>query len=96
MVTNASILIEIIVPPQNGLVSRWLHMMYAFEGTLHLYNTLFLSKFQHAPAALLLSVQSERDLVIHCHLVLATVTQWWRGRFEFCKRVKKISFFIQL
>jgi len=53
LITDASSFNEIPVPLQNGLVSRRIHIKFAFESTLHSHNTVCFMKFQHAPAALL-------------------------------------------
>jgi hypothetical protein len=53
LITDASSFNEIPVPLQNGLVSRRIHIKFAFESTLHGHNTVCFMKFQHAPAALL-------------------------------------------
>jgi len=65
LITDASSFNEIPVPLQNGLVSRQIHIKFEFESTLHSHNTVCFMKFQHAPAALLLS---ERHLAFHCPL----------------------------
>jgi len=62
-ITDASSFNEIPVPLQNGLVSRRIHIKFAFESTLHSHNIVCFMKFQHAPAALL---WSERHLAFYC------------------------------
>jgi len=68
LITDASSFNDIPVPLQNGLVSRKIHIKFAFESMLHSHNTVCFMKFQHAPAALL---SSERHLAFHCPLVAA-------------------------
>jgi len=65
LITDESSFNEIPVPLQNGLVSRRIHIKFAFESTLLSHNTVCFMKFQHAPAALL---WSERLLAFHCPL----------------------------
>jgi hypothetical protein len=70
LITDASFLNEIVVPLQNGLVSKRIHIKFASESTPHSHNTVCFSKFQHAPAALL---WGERHLGFHCHLAVGGV-----------------------
>jgi hypothetical protein len=70
LITDASFLDEIVVPLQNGLVSRRIHIKFAFESTLHSHNPVRFSKFQHAPATLL---WRERHLGFHCPLAVGGV-----------------------
>jgi hypothetical protein len=51
LITDASSFNEIPAPLQNGLVSRRIHIKFAFEGTLHMHNTVCFMKFQDAPTA---------------------------------------------
>ena len=62
-------------------------MMNTSESTLHSCNTVFLGKFQHTPATLLLS---ERHLGLHCHLADQDQDQ------EESAKEKKIDKFLQL
>jgi hypothetical protein len=55
LITDASSFNEIPAPLQTGLVSRRIHIKFAFEIMLQSHNTVCFMKFQHAPAALLLS-----------------------------------------
>jgi hypothetical protein len=43
LITDASFLNEIVVPLQNGLVSRRIHIKFAFESRLHSHNTVYLA-----------------------------------------------------
>jgi hypothetical protein len=53
LITDAPSFNKIAVPLQNGIVSRRIHIKFAFESTLHSHDTVCFVKFQQAPAALL-------------------------------------------